>query len=118
MLGNVNATTGVKDAGDFLKKTFRGSVINESAIKPEYTGDGLLVLEPTYKHIILIDVDRWNNSIVIDDGLFLACDFNLKQKTDMRSNLSSATFGGEGLFNLSFHDEGIFALESYVPYEN
>ena len=33
----------------------------------------------------------------------------------MRSNLSSAALGGEGLFNLSFHGEGILALESYVP---
>ena len=33
----------------------------------------------------------------------------------MRSNLSSAALGGEELFNLSFHGEGILALESYVP---
>lgn len=117
MLGDVNATTGIKGAGDFIRKTLRGSVTNEPAIKPEYTGNGLLVLEPTYKHIILIDVARWNNSIVIEDGLFLACDSNLNQKTTMRSNLSSAAFGGEGLFNLSFHGEGILALESYVPQE-
>ena len=31
------------------------SVTGESAIKPEYTGDGLLVLEPTYQHLILMD---------------------------------------------------------------
>lgn len=115
MLGDVNATTGVKGAGDFLKKTLRGRVTNESAIKPEYVGNGLLVLEPTYKHIILIDVAGWNNSIVIEDGLFLACNSNLDQKITMRSNLSSAALGGEGLFNLSFHGEGILALESYVP---
>lgn len=115
MLGDVSATTGIKGAGDLLKKVLRGSVTNESAIKPEYTGNGLLVLEPTYKHIILIDVARWNNSIVIEDGLFLACDSNLDQKITMRSNLSSAALGGEGLFNLSFHGEGILALESYVP---
>lgn len=115
MLGDVSATTGVKGAGDLLKKALRGRVTNESAIKPEYVGNGLLVLEPTYKHIILIDVARWNNSIVIEDGLFLACDSNLDQKVTMRSNLSSAVLGGEGLFNLSFHGEGILALESYVP---
>lgn len=49
-------------------------------IKPEYTGDGTLVLEPTYKHIILLDLDEWGNSIVLDDGLFLACESTLKQK--------------------------------------
>ncbi len=47
--GNVNATTGVKGVGDLFGKAIRGSVTGESAIKPEYTGDGVLVLEPTYK---------------------------------------------------------------------
>ena len=56
MVGKVHATTGLKGFGDFLGKAFRGSVTGESAIKPEYTGDGTLVLEPTYKHIILLDV--------------------------------------------------------------
>ena len=72
MVGNVNATTGIKGVGDLLGKALRGSVTKESAIKPEYTGDGLLVLEPTYKHILLLDLLEWNGSIVLDDGLFLA----------------------------------------------
>ncbi len=54
MAGDVSATTGIKGAGDFLSKTIRGKVTGESVIKPEYTGDGTLVLEPTYKHIILL----------------------------------------------------------------
>ena len=99
-VGNVKATTGLKGVGDFLGKAMRGSVTGESAIKPEYTGDGTLVLEPTYKHILLLDVGDWNGSIVLDDGLFLACESTLKHKAVMRSNLSSAIAGGEGLFNL------------------
>ena len=99
--GNVNATTGIKGVGDFFGKAMRGKVTGESAIKPEYTGDGTLVLEPTYKHIILLDTADWNGSVVLDDGLFLACDSALKQKVVMRSNISSAALGGEGLFNLS-----------------
>ena len=97
-VGNVNATTGLKGVGDFLGKAMRGSVTGESAIKPEYTGDGTLVLEPTYTHILLIDVADWNGSIVLDDGLFLACESTLKHKAVMRSNFSSAVAGGEGLF--------------------
>ena len=45
MAGNVNATTGVKGIGDLFNKAVRGSVTGESAIKPEYTGDGTLVLD-------------------------------------------------------------------------
>ena len=97
MLGNVNATTGIKGVTDFLGKAMRGKASGESAIKPEYTGDGLLVLEPTYKHLILLDCADWGGSIVLDDGLFLACDSNLKHKSVMRSNFSSAVAGGRSL---------------------
>ena len=117
MLGNVNATTGVKGVGDLLGKALRGSVTGESAIKPEYTGDGLLVLEPTYKHILLLDTADWGGNLVLDDGLFLACDARLKHKAVMRSNLSSAALGNEGLFNLGIQGNGILCLESKCPRE-
>lgn len=117
MVGDVQATTGLKGVGDFLGKSFRGKVTKESAIKPEYTGSGKLVLEPTYKHLLLINVADWNGSIVIEDGLFLASDSKLQHKTVMRSNLSSAAMGGEGLFNLGLSGQGVVALESYVPRE-
>lgn len=117
MAGDVKATTGIKGVGDFIGKTFRGKVTKESAIKPEYTGTGKLVLEPTYKHILLIDVADWNHSIIIEDGMFLACESELQHKAVMRSNLSSAAFGGEGLFNLGISGSGVIALESDVPRE-
>jgi len=117
MLGNVKATTGVKGVGDFFGKAMRGKVSGESAIKPEYTGDGLLVLEPTYRHLILLNVSEWGGSIVLDDGLFLACESSLQHKVVARSNLSSAIAGGEGLFNLSLNGNGVLCIESDCPKE-
>lgn len=118
MLGNVNATTGIKGVGDLFGKALRGSVTGESAIKPEYTGDGMLVLEPTYRHLLLMDIAEWNGSVVLDDGLFLACDSNLKHKAVMRSNFSSAVAGNEGLFNLSLNgSRGMFCVETDCPKE-
>ena len=116
-VGNVNATTGVKGVGDLFGKALRGSVTGESAIKPEYTGTGTLVLEPTYKHILLVDLADWNGSIVLDDGLFLACESHLNHKAVMRSNLSSAVAGNEGLFNLGINGKGIVCLETPCPKE-
>lgn len=116
-VGNVNATTGIKGVGDLFGKALRGGVTGESAIKPEYTGNGLLVLEPTYKHILLVDLADWNGSIVLDDGLFLACDSRLKHKAVMRSNVSSAVAGNEGLFNLGIQGNGVVCLESACPKE-
>lgn len=117
MVGEVNATTGIKGVGDLLSKAVRGKVTGESAIKPEYTGKGTMVLEPTYRHILLLDLKEWNNSIVLDDGLFLACESTLKQKAVMRSNISSAVAGNEGLFNLGIEGDGILCLESPCPEE-
>ena len=75
------------------------------------------MLEPTYKYIILLDVGEWNGSVVLDDGLFLACDAGLQHKAVMRSNLSSAVAGGEGLFNLGVMGNGIVCLEAPCPKE-
>ena len=115
--GNVNATTGIKGVGDLFGKAVRGKVTGESAIKPEYTGDGILVTEPTYRYILLEDLNDWNGSIVLDDGLFLASEASLKHKAVMRSNLSSAVAGGEGLFNLGLTGSGVVCLESNSPRE-
>ena len=116
MLGNVNMETGVKGVGNFLGKMASAAVTKESAIKPVYRGNGVMMLEPTYRHIILMDVSEWG-TVVLDDGLFLACEDTLQQKTVARSNLSSAVLGNEGLFNLSLMGNGIAVLESPVPKE-
>ena len=116
MIGNVQMSSGVTGVGNFLGKMVKGAVTGETAAKPEYSGQGLLMLEPTYKHIIIVDVSQWGQ-IVLDDGLFLACDSQVQQKVVARSNLSSAVFGREGLFNLCLYGQGVVALESIVPVE-
>ena len=116
MGGNVQATSGVKGIGDFLGKALKGAVTKETAVKPEYVGEGCLVLEPTYKYIILADIGKWGPAgMTIEDGMFLACDANVKSKVVARKSLSSAVLGSEGLFNLSLQGNGIAALESNVP---
>lgn len=114
--GNVEAATNVKGVGDLMGKMFKGAVTKESAIKPEYKGKGVLTLEPTYKYIILQDVASWGAGLVVEDGMFLACDGTVEQSVISRKNISSAVLGGEGLFNLSLKGHGIAALESVVPY--
>ena len=113
--GNIQCETGVKGVGDFVGKMFKGAATKESAVKPIYRGNGILMLEPTYKHIILIDVAQWGAGIVLEDGMFLACDGTVNQKVISRANVSSALLGGEGLFNLCLSGQGIAALESNVP---
>lgn len=112
-LGNVEMSSGVT-MGNFFGKALGAKVTGETMSKPEYYGQGLLMLEPTYKHIIMVDVAQWG-SIVLQDGLFLACDQTIQHKVIARNNLSSAVLGGEGLFNLSLTGNGVAVLESPVP---
>ncbi|MVX64792.1 AIM24 family protein [Clostridium chromiireducens] len=112
--GAVSMGADVKGFGDLLGKALSSKVTKESAIKPKYQGNGLLMLEPTYKHILLEEVSEWDG-MVLDDGLFLACDSRIQQKVVARTNLSSAVLGKEGLFNLCLKGQGIAVLESPVP---
>lgn len=114
MSGDVSMVADVKGIGDLLGKALSSKVTKESTIKPKYQGKGLLMLEPTYKYILLEEVSNWSG-LVLDDGLFLACDSNVTQKIIARSNLSSAVLGKEGLFNLCLSGSGVAVLESPVP---
>lgn len=118
MTGKVEVKTDVKGVGDFLGKVVKGAVTKESAIKPVYSGNGIVVLEPTYKYLILCDVGEWGSSgVTIEDGMFLACEKDVNIGITSRKNISSAILGNEGLFNVNLKGSGIAVLESNVPEE-
>lgn len=118
MKGNIQVQTNVKGVGDFLGKMVKGAVTKESAVKPLYTGKGVIALEPTYKYLILCDVGAWGQSgVTIEDGMFLACDNNVEIGITSRKNVSSALLGNEGLFNVNLKGNGVAVLESNVPEE-
>ena len=81
VLGNVEMISNVKGVGDLL-------------------GKAILMLEPTYRYIMLENMEEWPDGMVLDDGMFLACQSTVNQNVVMRSNVSSALLGKEGLFNL------------------
>ena len=117
MVGDVSAATNIKGALDVGKKFVNSKVTGESVIKPQYKGNGLVVFEPTYKYILLENITEWGGSMVIEDGMFLACDSTVQMKVTARTNLSSAMVGGEGLFNTALYGKGVAVLESPVPRE-
>ena len=49
ILGNVQMETGVKSTKGFLGAMVKAAVTNESAVKPEYSGNGQVILEPTWR---------------------------------------------------------------------
>ena len=117
MLGGVEAQTNINGAMDLAKKFVGSRVTGESTVKPRYRGNGILLLEPTYRYILFEDVANWGAGMVLDDGLFLACDETINMNIVARTNLSSALAGGEGLFNTCLSGQGTAVLESPVPRE-
>ena len=119
MIGGVEMATGVTSAKGFLGSMVKAAVTNETAVKPEYTGKGQVILEPTYKHILLQNVADWGNGgLVNEDGMFLASEGGVVHKVvENTQSLGTALLSGEGLFNLCFTGTGIVALESHVPFE-
>jgi len=117
MIGDIQMNSNVRGAGDLVKKFIGGKMTRESTIKPRYFGTGQVIFEPTYKYIIMEDISKWNGSMVIEDGLFLACNDSVQMSVTSRSNFSSAVAGGEGLFNTTLNGMGIAVLESPVPAE-
>lgn len=117
MIGDVKAATNIKGAGDLFKKVVGSKVTGETAIKPRYTGNGYLVLEPTFNFILLEDLRNWNGGMVTLDGLFLACDGSVESKVTTRKTISSTLFGDSGFFSNALVGKGVVVLESPVPQE-
>ena len=104
---------GIKDLG---KKFLKAAATGETLAKPEYSGDGFVVSEQTYKHLILLNMDEWDNSITIDDGLFLAAEKSIGLSVERRSDLSSA-IAAANLFFTTLNGDGYVCLESDIPME-
>ena len=115
--GDVEMDSGVSGTKDFFGKLVKGAVTGESAVKPLYTGTGCVMLEPTYNFLLIEDVASWGKGIVLDDGLFLACEGNIQESINKRSDVATALLSGEGIFNLTLSGNGFCVLESPVPRE-
>lgn len=117
MVGNIQMISGIKGVANFIGKSVKGKLTGEAAAMPEYTGTGLILTEPTYKYLLLEDLSRWPGGMVVEDGMFYACDDQCHPSVVHRKSVSSAVAGGEGLFNMCLKGNGVAALESNVPRE-
>ena len=117
MSGDNKLSSGITGIGDFGKKYLKSKVTGETTVKPEYSGNGYLVTEQTYKHLILLDLDDWDNNLMIDDGLFLAAEKSVELLVKRRTNLSSAAAAAEGLFNSVLSGKGFICIESKIPFK-
>ena len=97
------------------KKFISSKLTGETMFKPNYEGCGEIFLEPSFKHYVLIELE--DDIIVVDDGMFLACEDGVEVSHSGQKTISSMLFGDEGLFQTKIYGTGIVALEIPVPEE-
>ena len=98
-------------AKGIFRKAFSGETLFQSRIM----GKGEVFLEPTFGHYLVFNLE--NDSVVVDKGAFFCCTGNMSVTAKLQSNVSSALFGGEGLFQTEISGSGIVVLKSPVPVE-
>lgn len=111
--GNITTETKIGGVGGIFKKAVIGGVTNESAMKPTYRGTGEIMLEPSFKHYLLMKLD--DESIIVDKSMFYASSGTIDITATSQKNMSSAFLGGEGFFQLKLSGTGIVVLEVDVP---
>lgn len=111
MKGNIEVKT--KAAKGFLKNLGSSMLSGEKMFKPTYSGQGEIWLEPSFGHFMLIELD--NDEIIVDKGMFYACESEMEVTAVVQKNISSAMFGGEGFFQTRIKGTGIVVLATPVP---
>lgn len=110
--GQIEMVSGVT-AGNVLGRVFSSATTGEGVAQPEYRGTGLLVLEPSFKHFILLNMEK--EDIIVDKGMFYCAQGGIDVKPVMMKNVSSALLGGEGIFQMRLTGSGLAVLECAVP---
>jgi uncharacterized protein (AIM24 family) len=92
-----------------MRKFTTGETLFQSRIK----GSGEVYLEPTFGHYSLFNIEE--DGLIVDKGAFYCASADLEVTAKMQGNVSSALFGGEGLFQTQIKGTGVVVLISPVP---
>lgn len=95
------------------KKFISSKLTGETIFKPTYSGTGEIFLEPSFGHFALLELE--DDEIIVDDGLFFACEEGVEIGASIQRNVSSALLGNEGLYQTRIEGNGIVVLKLPVP---
>lgn len=111
--GPLEMVSGVT-VGNFIGRAISGALTGEKMAMPEYKGSGILVLEPSFKHFIIAELEP-GETIITDKGMFYCAQSTVDVKPILNSQISGALLGGEGIFQTALTGPGMIVLESPVP---
>lgn len=111
--GPLNMVSGVT-VGNAIGKMFKAAVTGETVSQPVYSGSGMLVLEPSFRHFLPFTLEA-GETVIVDKGMFYVTSESVRVEPIMQSNLSSGLLGKEGWFQIALTGPGIVVLECDVP---
>ena len=100
----------VKLLADFPK-------IGGYSVKPEFTGEGLITLIPTFRFPIIISMSDWESGVMLDDSLFLACERRVVRRMTLCRRLPAVSESKYGIYNICLSGEGFAVIDSPCPEE-
>lgn len=113
MKGNIEIKNKVGGVLGLGKKIISSKLTGETIFKPTYSGNGEIFLEPSFGHFALLELE--DDEIIVDDGLFYACEEGIDVGASIQRNISSTLLGNEGLYQTRIEGCGIVVLEVPVP---
>ncbi|MBR0576950.1 AIM24 family protein [Proteiniclasticum sp. BAD-10] len=113
MRGQIEVSANTGGLLSLSKKFLTSKISGEPVIKPHFQGSGELLLEPSFGHYAMLELE--NEEIIIDDSLFFAAEDQVEIGVVTMKTVSSALFGTEGFFQTRLKGKGIVVLEIPVP---
>lgn len=113
MKGDIRISSKTGGVFGLGKKIISSKLTGETVFKPTYSGSGEIFLEPSFGNFALIELE--DDEIIVDDGLFFACEGSVEVGVSMQRNISAALLGDESLCQTRIRGNGIVALEIPVP---
>lgn len=113
MKGDIEIKTKTGGVIGLGKKLLNSKLTGETMFKPVYEGTGEIFLEPSFGHFALVELE--DEEIVVDDGIFYACEDGIEVGAAMQKSVSSMLLGNEGIYQTSISGSGIVVLEIPVP---
>ncbi|WP_267349483.1 MULTISPECIES: AIM24 family protein [unclassified Sphingomonas] len=112
--GAIHTEVQRNESGGFLARAVKSAGSGESAYATRFSGRGEVWTEPTTKHFILAAMDGPQDSLILDDGAFYACDANIQVSTHVHRSVAGL-FSGNGLMQPKLTGAGAFVVEAPVP---
>lgn len=115
MLGHIQMESKIGGVSGLGRAMVNKFITKEAAILPRYRGSGEIYLEPSFSHFLVYRLS--GEEVICDKGMFYCGEGALEVGAALQKNVSSALFGGEGLFQTRIRGTGICVFESPVPAE-